>query len=163
MRSSVALGELQRGESVVRLAKGRGVPLSRFVGACRDLRLYPGVHASLEELRRRGMPVAAVTSLPGRLVLPVLEAKDLLAAFGVVIHAGNCRFRKPDPRPIWAALANLSVEPDKKIFYVGDTVADAEAAKRAGISFAWASYGYGRVPPDKVTVVLREFRGVLAL
>ena len=42
---------------------------------------------------------------------------------------------KPDPAGLWRAAERLSVVP-AQILYVGDSVVDAETARRGGVAFA---------------------------
>jgi len=123
--------------------------------------LFPGVYDTLAVIKRRKNAIGVVTSLPGRLANPILNALSLDTTFDVVIHAGNCRYRKPSPGPITAALSVMNIAPCSA-FYVGDTDSDARAAAAAHTGFAWASYGYGTTcPPDAVP--LRTFKDVLEL
>jgi len=48
-----------------------------------------------------------------------------------------CAARKPSGTGILRALSYIGVDADEKAFYVGDLTTDAQAAARAGISFAW--------------------------
>ncbi len=45
--------------------------------------------------------------------------------------------------------------------YVGDTSGDAEACKQAGIPFAWASYGFGKVDDDDCVAKLSKFSDLI--
>jgi HAD superfamily hydrolase (TIGR01509 family) len=158
--------ELFAGTSVVTLAKRCGVTDGRFRLACRrcvgQLRLYAGVRETLMQLMRRGTPCAVVTSLPGRIVGPLLESLDLTEHFPVIVHAGTVRPLKPNPAPLRTAARQMDVDDLRDVFYVGDGAKDAEAASRAGMRFAWAAYGYGGDCPHDA-VVLRAFDEVLAL
>ncbi len=160
---AAVIERLRAGKSVVALLDRYAVTPARFQKYCRELQLFPGVRETLEELAGRATPMGAVTSLPGRLVLPMLDGIGLAGRFSAVIHAGNCRFRKPHPAPLLAALDELEVAANDSVFYVGDRQVDAEAAIRGGLAFAWASYGYGEGCPATAKVVLKSFSDVRAL
>jgi len=107
--------------------------------------------------------MGVVTSLPGWLAELLISERGLRQYFDAFVHAGNCRSRKPHPTPILAALRMLGPEPGHSMFYVGDSELDAQAASAAGVSFAWASYGYGAVKPKNAVKVLHLFEDVLLL
>ncbi len=47
--------------------------------------------------------------------------------------------------------------------YIGDTLGDCDAARKAGIPFVWASYGFGSdVPCDAILPDIRDLPAVLA-
>jgi phosphoglycolate phosphatase len=117
----------------------------------------------LEELTARGVPTAAVTSLPGRIAEPLLGGLQLAAFFRDVVHASNCASRKPRPGPLLAALQRLGIAPDQNVYYVGDRKDDSAAATAAGIRFAWASYGYGDGCPEASAIRLNSIDEVLGL
>jgi phosphoglycolate phosphatase-like HAD superfamily hydrolase len=50
---------------------------------------------------------------------------------------------KPEPDVIFKALEALGAKPDECLF-VGDSAADMQAGKRAGVRTAAVTYGYGR-------------------
>lgn len=160
--------QLIHGTSIVSLIGRYAVSRSRFkrlaMDAARDLALYPGVPEVLSQLKAQGSRLAVLTNLPGEMIaLPLLHAKGLLRFFNKVVHAGNCRGRKPRPDGLYLALDTLGVAANRKAFYVGDRASDAEAASRAGLSFAWAAYGYDKQKPAFVTATLRTIAGVLEL
>ncbi len=156
---------LRSGCSIVSLHSEYGVTKTQFRRICAfagDLpALYPEVPATLEALRQRGTALAIVTSLPNWVEL-VLSRTGLDQYFRAVIHAGNCTARKPNPKPLHSALRILGRDAGPEVFYVGDRSDDARAAARAGISFAWASYGYGE-EPNYLTARLDTFAEVLDL
>lgn len=103
-----------------------------------------------------------MTSLPGRLVRPLLDGLDLARHFDVVVHAGTVRARKPSPAPVLEAARQMGLTDPGSLYYVGDAPSDATAAQAAGMRFAWASYGYGSNPGNGA-VILQAFAEVLAL
>jgi pyrophosphatase PpaX len=149
------VADLEQGASVVSLARRYRVAENQLFFSDRKLELFPGVQETLDELMQRGIRLGAVTNLPGRLVIRMLAEARLESYFSTVIHAGNCRPLKPHPKPILTALTRLGVPADELAIYVGDRSVDAKAAQRAGISFAWVSYGYGTKPLGAKYVVNR--------
>ncbi len=158
-----ALSELRSGASIVSLLRRCGVSDTALARHSPGPALFPGVATALEDLVKRKIPIGAVTNLPGRLVFPMLTRVGLREAFPTVVHAGNCRLRKPHPGPLLMALRDLGVSPSTKSLYVGDMARDAEAAVSAGVAFAWASYGYGAACPARTTYVLQSFTDILDL
>lgn len=68
--------------------------------------------------------------------------------FDGVITSADTDKHKPDPEPILAAVSRLKAKPEESV-YVGDTINDLKAAKRAGVKFAGALYGSAN--PDAIT------------
>lgn len=54
--------------------------------------------------------------------------------FRAIVGADDATAAKPDPAPIWYALAAIGVKPGPAIWYVGDTGIDMLAAKAAGLT-----------------------------
>jgi phosphoglycolate phosphatase len=154
------------GANVVDLAHHVGVSRTSFFTECgRDfgaLELYSGVRQTLDRLRNRSLPLGVVSSLPGPLVEGGLGALELSEMFEAVIHAGNCRVAKPNPKPILQCLSWMAITASRSVYYVGDRDVDQRAAESAGISFAWAAYGYGdgEIPTD---VRIDKFEELLRL
>lgn len=154
---------LHEGQNVVTLAGSAGVSNARFTTLCRaaigDLALYPGVRETLIQLRGKNVPLGVVTNIPQRLIVPLLSDLRLDDYFGSVV----CAARKPGPTGILRATAQLGVVADESVFFAGDSLTDARAAGQAGVSFAWAAYGYGIEPPAETPVILESFSGLLKL
>ena len=159
--SETFVERLRSGESVVTLGSGAGVSNSKLVRLCRacigDLTLYPDVLETLNEMRAANVPLGVVTNVPQRLVIPLLSDVGINNHFGAVV----CAARKPSPSGILRAAAQLNVQADERVFFVGDSWTDAGAASRAGVSFAWAAYGYGIEPPKEPTLILKTFADLL--
>jgi phosphoglycolate phosphatase len=129
-----------------------------FERACRasiaELTAYPGVTAVLPLLRSQGATLGLVTSVPASFARMALESFGLLNDFTTLVAAKRGIPRKPSPAGIFFALRELGIEPTRRIWYVGDSNDDFLAATGAGISFAFASWGYGRLHegsmPDRI-------------
>ncbi len=161
------LERLRLGENVFRLVKEAGISSATFKARCVDaahrLIVFGGVHDTLASLGDSGVKLGVVTSLPGSLALPMLEAQGFPQLLKFTIHAGNCRARKPQPGPLLAACRGMGIEASSEVYYAGDQQTDAQAASNAGLSFAWASYGYGSSEPDSTDVVLQRFTDLRSL
>jgi HAD superfamily hydrolase (TIGR01509 family) len=104
-------------------------------------RVYPGVPEALAALGgRKGTATTKGTPT----TRAVLEQFGLLPYFDHV--QGTDGFPcKPAPDVIFAALKALGAHPEDCLF-VGDSCADMEAGRRAGVKTCAVRYGYGR--PD---------------
>ncbi len=122
---------------------------ARFVSAyaarpVRGSHVYDGVVPCLEALDRRGIGLAVCTNKPETLARAVLSGLDLFRFFGDAVVAGDTlAVKKPDAAPLLEAVARAGGDPARAAL-VGDSAADAGAARAAGIPFVAVSYGYGR-------------------
>lgn len=154
--------KLKNGDNIAALIRHYGVPKSRFSNSQSKLRLFPGVEKTLAQLRQNSVLLGVVTNLPRWLVETMLDHTNLSRVFETVqpfIWPSRSKAER-----IFIALSSLNLNPNRETFYVGDLPSDCEAAMRAGISFAWARYGYGKEsPPDGTTITLDSFEQVIVL
>jgi phosphoglycolate phosphatase len=79
-------------------------------------------------------PLAVVSNKQG----PLLRAEVAHLRWGHFFHAtlgaGDAAADKPDPAPLFAALAACTVPATTAAWYVGDTALDMQAARRAGMT-----------------------------
>ena len=122
-------------------------------------RVYPGVREGLAALDGRK---ATATTKGSPTTRAVLDQFGLLQYFDHV--QGTDGFPcKPAPDVIFTALAALGAKPEDCLF-VGDSAADMEAGKRAGVKTCAVRYGYGneadlaRWSPDYWVKDLRELQ-----
>jgi phosphoglycolate phosphatase len=102
-------------------------------------RIYPGVAEGLAALGGRKSTATTKGSPTTKLIL---EQFGLLQYFEHV--QGTDGFPcKPAPDVIWTALKALGANPEDCLF-VGDSPADMEAGKRAGVKTCAVRYGYGK-------------------
>lgn len=161
-----ALAALTNGKPAATLLRSAGITQRRFKDLCTNGAIqahpYPGVRRSLEKLMTSTRPLGIVTSLPGWMADPVLELLGISKYISVVVGYGATSRHKPHPEPLLQALRELGLYPMPDIWYVGDTEGDFVATRAAGLSFACALYGYGRVFTD-ADANLKSFTEVLAL
>ena len=103
-----------------------------------ETKAYPGVSAALARL---GGKKSTATTKGTPTTRVVLERFGLLPYFDHV--QGTDGFpAKPNPDVIFKALAGLGAFREDCLF-VGDSAADMEAARRAGVKCCAVTYGYG--------------------
>jgi len=107
-------------------------------------RVYPGVAETLALLIGRKSTATIKTSATTRAVLE---------QFGLIQHFDHVQGTdgfpaKPEPDVILASIRALDVAPESCLF-VGDSAADMEAGKRAGVRTCAVKWGYG--DPQEMT------------
>ena len=97
--------------------------------------LLPDVRETVELLRAQGLVLGIVSTKYRRRIETILQREGLRAPFDVIVGGEDVAAHKPDPESLQWAIAQLGVGSDV-VLYVGDSVTDAKAAKRAGLPFA---------------------------
>lgn len=129
----------------------------RYVNAYGEgARPYDGVPELLEEVRRRGMLQAIVSSkrAPQYAIDMGRNGFDKLMAAAVL--AEDTVRHKPDPEPLYECLGRLGLKPEDAL-YMGDARSDLEACRNAGMDFAYAKWGsYSPVEPGEADYYLEH-------
>lgn len=94
--------------------------------------LYDSVPAMIEALRERDLQLGIVSTKYRRRIHEILEREALLHRFHVVIGGEDVEQHKPHTQGLLRAIETLECSP-ASVVYVGDSVVDAELAKRAGV------------------------------
>jgi HAD superfamily hydrolase (TIGR01549 family) len=101
---------------------------------------FPNVEDTLNQLHHSGIKLGIVTSKDKFRTNAVLQQID--TPF-VTIQSPSERYRgKPAPDYLMIAMAEAGEDPSDTL-YIGDMKTDYEAARRAGIDYVHASWGYG--------------------
>ena len=125
---------------------------------------YAGVPQTVKVLRELGIQLAIVSQKTRRYIQPILEKENLLEPFDIIVGGGDAAY-KPDPEGLLLAVAQTGSVPPNCL-YVGDSVTDAETARRAGIAFVAVLSG---VTPRTafenydVYTILEDVSGLLSL
>ena len=123
-------------------------------------RVYPGAREALAVLSGRKSTATTKTTEGTRLVL---EHFGLLPYFDHIQGSDGLRY-KPAPDVVLAAIQGLGAKPEECLM-VGDSPADMEAGRRAGVKICAVRYGYGdplelaRWAPDHWVSDLQELAG----
>ena len=115
---------------------------------------YEGVREMLAALRSAGIPLGVVTG-KGRRAWEVTTRAIDLGDFRVVVTEDEMESPKPHPGGLLAGAAGLGVEPGAAV-YVGDTLADLEAGRRAGMAVAAALWA--KTDPRDLERFLQQIR-----
>lgn len=97
-----------------------------------ELRPFPGAVDLLREVRRRGGATVLATSATEEEAGALRRALDCDDAISAVTSSADVEEAKPDPDIFTTAREQAGLDPDRCVV-VGDTVWDAEAARRAGL------------------------------
>ena len=94
---------------------------------------YAEVPQTVKALQELGIRLAIVSQKTRRYIQPILEKENLLELFEVIVGGGDAAF-KPNPEGLRLAISQTGSVP-ANCLYVGDSVTDAETARRADIAF----------------------------
>jgi phosphoglycolate phosphatase len=128
--------------------------------------LLPGVREVVARLRELGLALGIVSTKYRYRIEGILRREELLAPFAAIVGGEDVTAHKPDPESLRLAMERLGVEPEETM-YVGDSITDAEAARRAGVPFVAVLSGmtpreaFGRYAVCAVIETLAELPGVL--
>jgi phosphoglycolate phosphatase len=96
--------------------------------------LLPGVTATVMCLQDWTIALGIVSTKYRRRIEMILRREALLEPFAVIVGGEDVSRHKPHPESLLVATKKLGLSPEE-VLYVGDSVTDAVAAKRAGLPF----------------------------
>jgi len=111
----------------------------------RNTVLFDGVKQTLEALKARGVELFVVTNKPKLATANLMEQHGLAELFREILSRNS---REPVYASKGEMLGDLVARHQVDVtraMMVGDTAEDYEAAKEAGMPFAFAEYGYGQL------------------
>ena len=102
---------------------------------------YLGVPELLAGLAGADIPMAVVTSKRREMALRTLDRCGIREYFQHVVSADDVERGKPDPEPVYLAMARLGIPAGPDVLFVGDSVFDIRAGRAAGVSTGAALWG----------------------
>ncbi len=102
---------------------------------------FPNTQETLKRLKDAGVKIAAVTTRSKRTSIKTLELAGITGYFDAIISGEDAEHPKPHPEPLFKALQQLEVRPEKAVM-IGDTEADILAGKNAEVKTIGVSYGF---------------------
>lgn len=106
----------------------------------RETRLYPGAGAALDRLLSSGARLAICTNKPAGLADLLLRRLGVRDRFAHLVGGDTFPVRKPDPLPLRAALEGAGGAGARGCL-IGDTAADRDAGRAAGVPVALVTFG----------------------
>jgi len=97
--------------------------------------VFAPVSQVMTALRQGGGRLGIVSTKFRHRIQTILRRDGLLDLFDVIVGGEDVPVHKPDPGSLLAALEKLDAAPAAAL-YVGDSVTDAQTARRAGTAFA---------------------------
>jgi pyrophosphatase PpaX len=134
----------------------------------RMLKLYDGILYLLDLLQRAGTKVGLVTSKSRYTTQMAFDLTGIESYFDAAVCADESPRNKPFPDPILLCLEQLGISPADAA-YVGDSPADIQAARAAGvdaIAVAWGVFDVATLmaeKPDRVVHTIPELVGLLGI
>jgi phosphoglycolate phosphatase len=131
--------------------------------ACKS-RLFPGFAEAARFLRANEAKLVLCTNKRERLAVKLLSALGIGELFEAIAGGDTFTFCKPDPRHI-SELVQRAGGALPAAVMVGDSEADIDAAKAAGIPVIVVSFGYASAPASELgaDAVLNHFDELPAL
>ncbi|MCD8382975.1 MAG: HAD family hydrolase [Clostridiales bacterium] len=129
-------------------------------------KLFPGAEELLDWLYAGGIQVAVVSTKRRATIRRVFDHYGLSDRLSLCVGGEDIRRPKPDPEGALLALERLDLRREQVLF-VGDTLIDAETARRAGLDFAAVCNGttpaaaFSSVPHVHIAPDLKELQGWL--
>jgi phosphoglycolate phosphatase len=123
--------------------------------------IFEEVPSVIKYLKREGVAIGIVSTKFRRRIEEILGREDLLEPFDVIVGGEDVSRHKPDPEGLLTAIKRIGGSPSGSL-YVGDSVTDAETARRAGVPFAAVLNGvtpmeaFADYPVEGVLENLRE-------
>jgi len=117
----------------------------------RMLRLYEGIRQLLEDLRAAQVKVGLVTSKSRYTTQMAFDLTGIEGYFEASVCADESAGNKPSPAPVLACLEQLGIGSDSAV-YIGDSPADIQAARAAGvaaIAVSWGVFAAERLAAEK--------------
>ncbi|HEY1707106.1 MAG TPA: HAD-IA family hydrolase [Rhizomicrobium sp.] len=125
---------------------------------------FPGVEATLEQLRTNGARLGVLTNKPQELADLLLKDLNLTRFFDAIYGAGRMSYTKPDARIFHDVVRDTAGGPVDAIM-VGDSITDVETARAANAKVILVDYGYTPEPAETLgaDAVTGDFTRIPAL
>lgn len=115
---------------------------SYFVHCCDTSVPYDGLAEILDVIRERGDLAALFTNKPLKITVKTLDRFGIKDRFNSIYCPENLTKRKPDPEGIFRSMEDAGTDTASTVM-VGDSKADIDAGRAAGVKTCGCLYGMG--------------------
>jgi phosphoglycolate phosphatase len=112
-------------------------------------RLLPGAAEALAQLHVAGVRLGVATNKPQLATREILLHFGLAERLGAIVGGDAVTRKKPAPDALLLALERLGTEPQDALM-VGDSIADVQAARAAGMPVIIVRGGYTKEPAEQL-------------
>ncbi|WP_316859659.1 phosphoglycolate phosphatase [uncultured Cohaesibacter sp.] len=123
--------------------------------------LFPGVETVLKHFKDQGFKLGVCTNKTQHLSEELLEKIGIASYFETICGPNTVPNHKPHPDHIFAAIERTGGIAEKSVM-IGDSQADVDSAKAAGIPVIAMTYGYTATPAHELgaNLVLDDFSDI---
>jgi len=118
--------------------------------------LYPGIKDLLDKLKADSVAMAVVSNKPQMMLDKINKTLGLEHYFRVALGGDAYPQRKPDPKPLLEARRLSGFSSETAIIMIGDGAQDLKAAKAAGATSIWVSWGMCNEQPGPSDYVVNS-------
>ncbi|MBH68905.1 MAG: phosphoglycolate phosphatase [Rhodospirillaceae bacterium] len=111
--------------------------------------LYPGVYAVLDKLKRLGYRMGICTNKPQLAAEQLVRTLRIQDMFDKIAGGDLYSVRKPNKLHLLNLLRDMNASTDVSVM-IGDNEHDSQTAHSSGVPFVFCSYGYSRLPLNKI-------------
>lgn len=134
-----------------------------FFSAIEQIPLMPGIRQLLEELKKKGIPLAVASSSFHEIIELILERTGLRPYFQQVVSSKEAGKSKPEPDVFLLAAHRLGIDPNECLV-VEDSFNGIKAAKAAGMRcIAYAGPGANTAAQKQADERISDFGQLIAL
>ncbi len=101
---------------------------------------FPHAVEVFTNLRNKGVKIGIVTGKARRQTLHCLDVIGFSSITDFVVACDDIATTKPDPEGINKGVEHFGIKDKKKVLYIGDNLADYQAARNAGVDIAMVKW-----------------------
>ena len=115
-------------------------------GCLYNVKPYPGIVATLKELKKQGAKIAVLSNKPDDMTKRVVDTLYGEIPFAVRRGQRDGFPKKPAPDGLWAILEELDC-PKEDCLYIGDSDVDIQTGRNSGVATVGVTWGF-RTPEE---------------
>jgi phosphoglycolate phosphatase len=123
-------------------------------------RPFPGLERALDELAAMDVKLAVCTNKLESLSRDLIDAFGWQGRFASLVGGDTLPVRKPDPAPLFEAIARAG---GGRAAFIGDSITDTDTARNAGLPCIAVTFGFSDRPHDQLgaTALIDHFDALI--